>query len=228
LKGTKEVIIKTLLSTALGLLISTSCIANNIYESFPSEINAKEKYVFYSHGFIVEGTNPTPVNPRWGMYDFPNIKKALSDESYNLIAYHRPKGTDPRSYAKKLANEVNSLINKGVKAENITFIGFSRGGAITVLTSNYLADERINFVILAGCSGFVKSNPELTVFGQVFSIFETSDGAGSCQFLIDRNNKVNSFEEISISTGKEHGAFYNPLPEWVVPVKRWIKEKHST
>lgn len=222
-----EPYIKNLISVVIGLFLSSICIANTIYESFPSEINANEKYVFYSHGFIVEGKNPTPINSRWGIYDFPQIKKALSDENYNLIAYHRPKGTDPRVFAKKLTEDAMTLIKKGVKPENISFVGFSRGGAITVLTSHYLASDMVNFVILAGCSKFVKSNPELEVYGHVFSVFETSDGVGSCQFLIDRSKRVKSFKELSISTGKEHGAFYKPLPEWVVPVKKWLKLKHN-
>lgn len=209
------------------MLISSNCTANNIYENFPNEIKPNEKYVFYSHGFIVEGTNPTPINPRWGMYDFPQIKKVLSDDSYNLIAYHRPKDTNPREFAKKLTENANTLIHNGVRPENITFVGFSRGGAITILTSNYLASGKVNFVILAGCSKFVKNNPELEVFGNILSVFETSDGVGSCQFLIDRSQKVETFKELSISTGKEHGAFYNPLPEWILPVKKWIKSNRN-
>ena len=209
------------------MFLSSSCIANNIFENFPREIKSNEQYVFYSHGLIVEGQNPMPINPRWGMYNFPEIKTALSDDSYNLIAYHRPKGTDPRDFANKLADNANSLINKGVKPENITFIGFSRGGAITVLTSNFLASDKVNFVILAGCSKFVKNNSELEVFGNIFSVFETSDGVGSCQFLIDRSKKVKTFKEISITTGKEHGAFYNPLPERIIPVKMWLKSNRS-
>lgn len=197
--------------------------AKNLYDSFPKHINPQDKYVFYSHGFIVEGDNQSPVHPRWGMYDFPDIKRVLADESYNLIAYHRPKGTDPREFAKKLASEANTLIGNGVKPENITFVGFSRGGAITVLTSHYLAQEKVNYIVLAGCSTFVKRNTELDVIGNLYSIYETSDGVGSCQFLIDRSIRVNAFEELSISTGKEHGAFYKPIPEWVVPVKGWIK-----
>lgn len=207
------------------MFLSSSSFANKIYENFPNEINANEKYVFYSHGFIVEGKNPTPIHPRWGMYDFPNIKMTLADNNYNLIAYHRAKDTNPREFAKNLAKNATTLINKGVKPENITFIGFSRGGAITILTSNYLAADKVNFVILAGCSGFVINNAELTIYGNVFSVFETSDGVGSCQFLVDRSSKVKTFEEIAISTGKEHGAFYNPLPEWIIPVKSWIKAK---
>ena len=211
----------------IGLLISSNCTANKIYENFPNDIKPNEKYVFYSHGFIVEGTNPTPINPRWGMYDFPEIKKVLSDNSYNLIAYHRPKETNPREFAKKLTENANTLINNGVRPEDITFVGFSRGGAITILTSNYLASDKVNFVILAGCSKFVKKNQKLEVIGNIFSVFETSDGVGSCQFLIDRSKRVETFEELSISTGKEHGAFYNPLPEWILPVKKWIKSNRS-
>jgi len=223
----KETVIKTLISAAIGLLISTNCIADNIYENFPKEVKSNEKYVFYSHGFIVEGTNATPVNPRWGMYDFPEIKKVLSDESYNLIAYHRPKNTDPRKFAQMLAENAKTLIKNGVKPEDITFIGFSRGGAITILTSNYLASDKVNFVILAGCSKFIKNNSELEVIGNVFSVFETSDGVGSCQFLIVRSKRVGTFKEISISTGKEHGAFYNPLPQWIIPVKKWLKSTRN-
>tara|TARA_R110000787_G_scaffold98369_6_gene202358 strand:- start:187 stop:822 length:636 start_codon:yes stop_codon:yes gene_type:complete len=211
----------------MALLLSSSCFADKIYENFPSEIKANEKYVFYSHGLIVEGTNPRPINSRWGMYDFPEIKQALADDSYNLIAYHRPKGTDPREFAKKLTENTNTLINNGVKPKNITFVGFSRGGAITILTSNYLASAKINFVILAGCSKFIKNNTELVLFGHVLSVFETSDGVGSCQFLIDRSKGVNTFQEISISTGKEHGAFYQPLPEWINPVKKWLRSSRS-
>lgn len=35
------------------------------------------------------------MNPRWGTYEFPMIKDALSDDEYNLIAYHRAKNTKP-------------------------------------------------------------------------------------------------------------------------------------
>jgi len=159
------------------------------------------------------------------VYDFPKIKAALADEGYNLIAYHRHKDTKPRDFAKKLTENVKTLLNEGVKPNNITLIGFSRGGAITALTSNYLANDDINFIILAGCSRFIKKEPTLAVYGHIRSIFETSDGVGSCQFLIDRSIKVNSFEEIAISTGKEHGAFYLPRAAWVTPVKQWIAQQ---
>jgi len=208
------------------LFASSFTIAAEVYDKFPEKINAQESYVFYSHGFIVEGTNPTPKNARWGVYEFPEIKASLSDSEYNLIAYHRPKGTDPLAHAKSLANDVKNLLSQGVKANKITIMGFSRGAFITSLASHYLQDNPVNTVLLAGCGRIVSNKyADIKVNGEFLSVYETTDGASSCQKLIKRSDKLQSFNEISISTGKEHGAFYRPMSEWVVPVKSWIKQK---
>jgi hypothetical protein len=68
----------------------------------------------------------------------------------------------------------------------------------------------------------MKNRELFKVYGKVFSIYETSDIVGSCQFLINQSSDVSSFNEISISTGKEHGAFFKPISEWVKPVKKWL------
>jgi len=222
LKLLKSGLITCLLLTA-GL--NSNSYAGELLTSFPTEINANEKYVFYSHGYIVEGNNPTPVSSRWGMYEYPKIKKTLSNDTYNLIAYHRPKDTNPRTFAKKLALDIKMLVKNGVPYKNIFLLGFSRGGAITVLTSNEVKADEMNIIILAGCGGFVTNNLDVKVYGNVFSIYETTDGVGSCQHLIDRSEQVKHFEEIAITTGKGHGAFYTPIPEWIIPVKRWINQK---
>jgi len=214
---------KSLLCGLATLLFSLSCAAGQVYTAFPETVQPSQTYVFYSHGLIVEGDNPTPVNPRWGTYDFPAVKQALADDAYNLIAYHRPKNTNPESFARKLASDIDRLVSKGVSQENIVLVGFSRGGEITAITSNIVASDKMKSIILAGCAGYVKHNKALQVHGDVYSIYETSDEVGSCQFLIDRSPAVKAFQEISISTGKEHGAFYTPIDEWVVPVKNWIK-----
>ncbi len=210
--------------TLITLSYSYAANAGEIYESFPETIDANQKYVFYSHGYIVEGTNTKPKHPEWGIYDFPEIKKVLADDNYHLIAYHRAKHTEPFQFAKKLAKDVAKLIAADVKPSNITLLGFSRGGALSILTTNELKLSEINTIILAGCAGLIKKHTQVKVYGHVKSIYETSDQVGSCQFLIDRSDDVASFNEISISTGKSHGAFYNPLPVWVEPVKQWITD----
>jgi hypothetical protein len=199
-----------------------------VYEHFPQQINADEQYVFYSHGFIVEGTNPTPKNEKWGVYEFPSIKDALSDSEYNLIAYHRPKGTEPFSYAKLLANDVRKLLQNGVAAKHITILGFSRGAFITSISSHYLKETPVNTILLAGCGRIVSNKySDIKVNGDFLSIYEKSDGASTCKKLKERSTALKSFKEIAIDTGKEHGAFYRPMPEWIVPVKRWIKAKSN-
>tara|TARA_B100000809_G_scaffold155161_1_gene152460 strand:- start:1196 stop:1453 length:258 start_codon:yes stop_codon:yes gene_type:complete len=85
------------------------------------------------------------------VYEFPKVKAALTSEHYNLIAYHRARNTKPRAFAKKLASDVNLLIKKGVKPENISLVGFSRGGEITILASSYINSSTINIVLLATC-----------------------------------------------------------------------------
>ncbi len=215
-----KIYIAGLLASAI---LSLPSYATKIYEKFPEKIQANEKYVFYSHGFIVEGENPRPVSPRWGIYEFPKIKAALANEAYNLIAYHRPSKTQPNEFAKKLGADVNHLIKHGVRPENITLVGFSRGGEITVLTSNYLKLSKVNIALLGTCSNFIKDKANYKVVGNVYSIYETSDGNRSCQFLIDQSEMVDSLEEISISTGEEHGAFYRPMPQWIEPLKAWLK-----
>ena len=197
--------------------------AGTINSQFPTEIDPYGHYVFYSHGFIVEGHNPKPVHKTFGIYDFVAVKEALADESYHLIAYHRPKGTEPFVFAKKLAADVEALITAGVAESNISLVGFSRGGALSIMAANELKRTNINLIILAGCAGLIKKLPSVKAYGKVYSIFERSDQVGSCQFLIDRN-EVTKFEEISINTGLSHGAFYKPKDEWVLPIKKWLKD----
>ena len=196
--------------------------AGDIYEQFPDKVDPNGKYVFYSHGKIVEGKHTNPISPRWGEYDFPEVKKAISSNNYNLIAYHRPQNANPKTFALKLSGDVKKLITLGVKSQNITLLGFSRGGEITILASRNLQNPDIDIILLASCAKFMDNNELFKVYGNVYSIYETSDMVGSCQFLIDQSSNVSSFNEIFISTGKEHGAFFRPISEWVTPVKNWL------
>lgn len=212
------------------MLYGTSSIAlsGKIYTQFPESINASDSYVFYSHGFIVEGTDPTPIDKRfgWGKYDFPAVKKALADDQYHLIAFHRPKNTDPREYAYRLNEQVRALVNAGVEPQNITMIGFSRGAFITGLASDKLSDIGVNTVLLAGCGRLIHpKHSDTQVYGHVLSIYEKSDASGSCAKLKAKSPLITSFTEVHINTGLSHGAFYQPLNVWIKPIKAWIEQK---
>jgi hypothetical protein len=67
--------LKSLVFCAALIPITSSAV--EIYDHFPDAIHAKERYVIYSHGPIVEGDEPKPISPKYGQYDFPGIKQAL-------------------------------------------------------------------------------------------------------------------------------------------------------
>lgn len=217
-----------LIACILSLMVSASLMAKEVLSHIPENYSAADKFVFYSHGYIVEGDNPRPVETKhgWGLYDFPNIKQALANPSYTLIATHRKKNTDPFVYAKALSENIRTLVKHGVKPSHITVVGFSRGAFITGLTSNYLADVGVNTVLLAGCGRLSSSkHANIQVYGHVLSVYEKSDGAQSCVKLKAKSMSLTSFEEVGINTGLSHGAFYRPNDAWLIPVKNWLNVK---
>ncbi|MBD1581117.1 alpha/beta hydrolase [Pseudoalteromonas sp. S16_S37] len=218
----------SLILSLFGAIVSFYTSAATILDAIPESVAANDKFVFYSHGYIVEGDNPKPVETKngWGEYDFPAVKQALADDSYTLIAHHRAKNTDPFDYAYELNRQVRTLVAKGVKPEHITLVGFSRGAFITGLASDKLSDLAVNTVILAGCGRLIwKKHTDIKVYGHVLSIYEKSDKSGSCADLDKKSTQTRSFEEIEINTGLSHGAFYRPVKVWVEPVKAWIKAR---
>jgi hypothetical protein len=215
---------RILLWIALCMLVPVSSRAVEIYDNFPDKIHAGERYVIYSHGMIVEGDDPKPISPKYGQYDFPAIKQSLfSGGRFNLIAHQRPKSSDD-AYAGTLKSWVRRLLDAGVKPSRITLVGFSRGAQLTALASSDLASEGINTAILAICEdGDVSQTPGLVLGGNLLSIYETSDELGPCQKLAARSH-LKSFKEVAISTGMKHGAFFQPLPQWIRPLRAWIAQ----
>jgi pimeloyl-ACP methyl ester carboxylesterase len=208
---------------ALLLLLSPAGWAVESYDDFPATLHADQKYVIYSHGLIVEGDDPKPVHPELGVYDFPAIKAALfEDGGFNLIAHHRPKNSEVLAYVGTLESWVNRLLAAGVAPANITLVGFSRGAQLTAQAASRLRSSGINTALIAVCSNgdFVRT-PPVVLGGRVLSIYETTDVVGSCSQLARRSG-LTSFEEVAISTGKKHGAFFLPRREWMTPLKAWI------
>ncbi|XOV79032.1 MAG: alpha/beta hydrolase [Aestuariibacter sp.] len=203
--------------------------AGSVFSELPQVIDPNARYLFYSHGYIVEGSDAKPEHPRWGVYDFPAILDTLSEFDANIIAEHRAAETNPFEHAKKLQKQVQHLIDSGVSEKNISLVGFSRGGFITAITSSYLANKNLNYVILAACTSSLADHDDVVLYGNILSVYETSDAVGSCEHAVERSaENVVSFTEIAISTGREHGAFYRPIDAWVKPVKNWWNKHEAS
>lgn len=198
------------------------------FHAVAENIDSSHKYVFYLHGAIIEEGNLRPTHEKYGLYDYPAIISSLSKFDFQLISEQRQPDTDYFLYAKKIVSEINELFNAGVKPKNITIAGFSKGAMITVVTSSLLESDELNFVIMATCGEWYDSNDflkGLRLRGNVLSIYEKSDIAGSCQSLVSRLPAPSTFIEIEIDTGKKHGAFYLPRDEWIKPLVSWVNRK---
>ena len=40
--------------------------------------------------------------------------------------------------------------------------------------------------------------------------------------VLEERSRPQSFEEVAMTTGKSHGAFFQPRAEWLRPLKAWI------
>jgi hypothetical protein len=184
-----------------------------------------ETYLFYLHGRIVEDAGPTPTHPRFGLYDYPAIVEALGSRGATVVSEVRKSATETDQYARKTIENIEKLISEGVSPGQIIVAGFSKGGGIAIQISRLLGRPEVRYVLLAACSDWISSSPDLHLTGRVFSIYEATDEIGtSCKKLADRGVGVTSFEELRISTGKEHGAFYLPRPAWVAPLLGWVHD----
>jgi len=185
--------------------------------------------IIYLHGKIIEDEGPTPVHPRWGLYDYPAVIAALESRGARVISEERERRTDIYEYAGVVISQIERLISRGVAPERIVVVGFSKGGVILIHVSSFLRRPEIRYVPLAACGSWIENFPQLQLTGNVFSVYEKSDDlAGSCKKSNNKNNELKSFEELRINTGKEHGAFYLPRGEWIDPVLDWIHGTEST
>lgn len=196
--------------------------AGEVHTDVPASVDPSVTHLIYLHGRIIENGGPRPTDPRYGVYDYPEVLEALSSRGAVVISAQRPPQTDVSEYAGVVVSQVEELIDRGVPPENIVVAGFSKGGAIAARVSSYLRRSAVRFVLLAACpDGPPMANVRLT--GRVLSVHEVSDTlAGSCRSLAAQPERPDSFEEIAISTGKSHGAFYLPHRAWVDPVLGWI------
>ena len=185
--------------------------------------DADETYLFYLHGRIIEDAGPTPTHPSFGLYDYPAIVAALGSRGATVVSEVRPSGTEVNAYARNTIEDIERLIAGGVAPGRIVVAGFSKGGGIAIQISHLLGRPDIRYVLLAACSDWIASYPELHLSGRVLSIYESSDEIGtSCAALAGRRGIVTSFREIEIATGAMHGAFYLPREDWIMPLLDWI------
>jgi len=184
------------------------------------------RHLIYLHGKIIEDEGPRPTHPVFGTYEYQEILDTFTAAGFQVSSDLRPAGTPPVDAAKTTAQQVRRLLDDGVAPDDITVVGFSKGGAIAVLTALELDRPTINYVFIACCGPWIRDlfrTPNDSIRGRMLSIFETSDRVGSCSALFAHAAPDAVTAELETDIGGGHGAFYRPHPEWVDPVIRWAR-----
>ena len=195
-----------------------------VLKDLPADIRPDARYLFYLHGAIIEEEGLRPEHPTFGFYEYEAILDSLAAHGLVVISEARKPGTNISTYAEKVTGQIERLLETGVPPEHISVVGHSKGGAIAIMTSSSLKNDKVNFAFMACCSHRLLQNPEVDLRGRILSIYEASDEwFGSCQKAFDQASHPLVTHEIEIHTGEGHGAFYRPIPEWVNPVVEWVK-----
>ncbi|MCD6064105.1 MAG: hypothetical protein K0R82_2016 [Flavipsychrobacter sp.] len=187
-----------------------------------------QRYIFFLHNKFIEEAGLDGVHPEYGKAEYHAILDSFRKKGFAVISEVRPKNTDGIAYARKVAGQVDSLRQTGVKASQITIIGTSKGGYIAQHASGLLKKNHLNFVFIGSCGEYLEEEPDVKWYGNVLSIYENSDQWLSCEKMKNRQgNNVTHYKEIELNTGMKHGFLYKALPQWIAPAAKWANQQYD-
>ncbi len=182
------------------------------------------RYMIYLHGRIVEDGGRLPTDSTFGVYQYDAILDSLRQGGFVVLSDQRPPKANSDSAATRVAAQVDSLLRLGVPPEQISVVGFSKGGWIAVLASARLQNHAVSFVFMGACGPWTNDSPDLHVAGRLLSLYEQSDSLGvSCAPMLDRRTPGSAAREIALDLGLGHGTFFQPRSAWLQPVIAWAE-----
>jgi hypothetical protein len=196
-------------------------------------VNTSGVYMFYLHGAIVEQQGKEATSPQYGQFQYDRIIEHFEDR--DIIVIEEVRGTTSQAkYASRIVSQVRQLHMAGVPSKNITVAGFSKGGQIALLVASSLGDTNVNYVIMAGCGRgrnsfayqrFLKFKRGARLKGRILSIYASSDlEAGTCKDCFAQSDGTGiAINELRVKSGKGHGLFFQPRPEWINPVATFVR-----
>ncbi len=211
------------MATAAVLLALTAAM---VAGAPPAHVDPSARYLFYVHGAIVEREGKAAVSEKYGRYDFDGVTRALADGGFEVVApLRRPDSVE--AHAAALAQMLRGMLAAGLAPDHLSVVGFSKGGAIALQAAQLLGEPRVTFVIMAGCfPGGIGDASRLR--GRFLSIRDGSDDqSDSCAPVFAAAGKEVAHEEVTLSTGLQHGLFYAPRKEWTEPVMRFLQGKSA-
>ncbi|MBN2501710.1 MAG: hypothetical protein JXB38_13090 [Anaerolineales bacterium] len=109
---------------------------------FPDTIDPARRYLFYLHGKIIEDQGIPAVSPDYGEYEYAAILEKLASYGFVVISEQREANTDVETYAQKVIEQINRLLEANIPPQAITVVGVSKGASIAIHISYYLKTTR--------------------------------------------------------------------------------------
>lgn len=227
-----------LASAALILVcVSLPASAGRIHTDVPAQVDPAARYLIYEHGARPESFPLTEPHPTRGLFEYQNILNAFAANGFEVISELRTEKTNTRRFARtRVLEKVRALIAAGVPAQNITVVGFSKGGMIAMIVASQARQPKLNIVNMAGCGkgrsrqaydNFL-ANDASKMSGRMLSIYDQADEiSGTCQDVSAKAPRM-PFEEEVLTVGGGHGTFYTPRKAWVDRVSSWAKAANDT
>lgn len=221
---------KAIIIFAMSIVLQIALHGQTIKRFNASTTDTPQKFLFYLHGAIVQEQGINAFSEDFGRYEYVAILDTLKKYGYEVISEARPKGTEIIEYAKKVSNQIDSLMRRGVSPKNIIIVGASQGAYITVEVAYMQKNDKIQYAIMGLCNEynlkfFAKYKEALC--GNWLSIYESSDQKRSCQQLLGSVRCKTGFKEVELHLGNGHGFIYKPHKEWVHPLITWIEGKET-
>jgi dienelactone hydrolase len=181
-------------------------------------------HIFYLHGLIIETQGINAVSEKFGRYEYRAILDSLAAGGAVVLSEVRTADTDFDAYCEKISRQVDSLITRGVAAEDICIIGASKGGMMAMQIS-HINKNPVKYVLLGANSGNTEQSFKWALHGEIIGIYETSDDIADrdYSYWIERSPDAVRFEQLELHTGLGHGFLYRPLEEWLIPARKWIQ-----
>lgn len=193
-----------------------------------SELKQKQ-YIFFLHNKFLEDHSADEAHPKYGIVEYEKVLHQLKDSSNVILFEKRKPNTDPAKYALKIKRQIDRLIKKGVKAENITVIGTSQGGYIAQYISWYEKNPELKFVFIGASfkDDSLEKDENFRLYGRILSITEKSDDGHVPLSQEQRfmRSDIKDFKDIELNTGLNHGFLFKALDAWILPTKEWINRK---
>jgi hypothetical protein len=209
------------------LFITNSAYGQSINTSVSFNIDKSGRYMFYLHDRIVEERGVNAVHPRIGEYKYLDILDSLKNDNFHVISEVRPKNTNVKLYADKVAKQIDTLIRAGVLSQNIFVLGAGGGAYIGLWVSAKAKNEKLNFIFMSPCPGTTKYDfREQMICGNFLSIIDVSQNSGPSYSTVLPNRKcIRGNQEIKLNLNKKEGYYYKPYSEWLIPLVNWSNKK---